>query len=158
MRRLNRFSLSPLAVILGLLTVGAVTPASPARAAEAGASRIAGSWIVKVTPAAETGIPPFVNLGSFTRDGRVMNTDPVEGAGLGEWARSADGLYHVTFMGFTQQDGAILLNKVRATLTVAEDGQAFTGPFRAEILAGDGTVLMAFEGTVEATRFEVEPL
>lgn len=158
MRHLNRFRLYPLAVILGLLTVGAATQASPARAAEAGASRLAGAWVVNVTPAAETGIPPFVNLGSFTRDGRVINMDPVEGAGLGEWNRSADGLYHVTFMGFTEQDGTILLNKARGTITVTEDGQAFSGPFRVEIFAGDGTVLMAFEGTVAATRFGVEPL
>jgi hypothetical protein len=157
MTRLNRFRLSPLALTLGLIVVAAATPASPAPAAPE-AARLAGSWVVNVTPAAETGIPSFVNLASFTRDGRVVNLDPVEGAGLGEWNRSADGLYHVTFMGFTTQDGAILRTKVRGTVAMAADGRAFTGPFRTEILGDDGTVLMAFAGTVEGTRFVVEPL
>lgn len=151
--RVNTGRLSA-AVLLGLSVVAGAQSGSVLAAEHT----LEGSWIVYVTPAAESGIPPFVNLGTFTRDGRNVNSDPVEGAAVGEWIKLGSRQFAVTFMGFTNVGGDFLLNKVRGTLDVNEAGDTFTGPFRAEVFNSDGTVAFGFEGTVRATRFSVERL
>src|SRR5215831_2430213 len=83
---------------------------------------LAGSWIVDVTPAPESGIPPFVNLASFTRDGRIINVSPTEGAAVGEWIKTNSGQFAVTFMGFAKVGADFLLAKIRATLEVHDSG------------------------------------
>jgi hypothetical protein len=64
----------------------------------------------------------------------------------------------VTFMGFAKVDEDFLLAKIRATLEVNESGDTFTGPYQLEIFDSKGKVVIAVNGTVQGTRFGVEPL
>jgi len=117
-----------------------------------------GSWIVHVIPDPETGIPPFVNLASFTKDGRAFNSDPTEGAALGEWIRIGDHKFASTFMGFTNLGRGPLLNKVRAEGEVGPTGNTFEGPFIAEVFNEDGSVALSITGTGSGTRIVLERL
>jgi hypothetical protein len=111
-----------------------------------------------VTPALESGIPPSVNLTSFTRDGRITNVSPTEGAAVGEWIKTNSGQFAVTFMGFAKVGEDFLLAKIRATLEVNESGDTFTGPYQLEIFDSEGKVVITVNGTVRGTRFGVESL
>ena len=66
-----------------------------------------------MTPAPESSIPLFVNLTSFTKDGRMINSSPTDGAAVGE---------------------DFLLLKVRATVEVNTSGDTFMGPFQTDVL------------------------
>jgi hypothetical protein len=135
-----------------LLTVASAQSGSDAK------RTLAGSWVINVTPAPESGIPPFVNLTSFTKDGRIINSSPTDGAGVGEWIKTGSRQFASTFMGFTKIGEDFLLLKVRATAEVDESGDTFTGPYQVEIFDGEGNVVIAVNGTVRGTRFGVEPL
>src|SRR5262245_54599027 len=84
------------------LTVALLVTVASAQSGLAKEPTLAGSWVVYVTPAPESGLPPFVNLTSFTKDGRMINSSPTDGAAVGEWIKTGSGQFASTFMGFTQ--------------------------------------------------------
>jgi hypothetical protein len=139
------------------LTVALLVTAASAQSGSTKEPTLAGSWVVYVTPAPESGIPPFVNLSAFTKDGRIINSSP-DGAWVGEWIKTGPRQSASTFMGFTKVGEDFLLFKVRATAEVDESGDTFAAPLQTDIFDGEGNVVITFTGTVRATRFGVEPL
>ena len=136
------------------LTVALLATAASAQSGLTKELTLAGSWVVSVTPAPESDIPPFVNLTAFTKDGRMINSDPTDGASVGEWRKTGSRQFALTFMGFTKDGEDVLLFKTRATAEVDKSGDTFAGPFRT--VDGEGNEVLA--GTVRGTRFGVEPL
>jgi hypothetical protein len=155
MRVPRHLHVSVVAVIMALL--GGLSVAQP-NVGPRSSPQLAGSWVVNVTPAPSTGIPPFTSLASMTLDGRMVNVHPDVGISLGEWDRLPTGAYAVTFLGLIPQNGQVLMSKVRATIGVDATGNQFRGSFQTDISDGDGNLVMSFDGTVAGTRFNVEPL
>jgi hypothetical protein len=124
---------------------------------EGAGKRPAGTWTVQGTPATQA-VPPFVNFASFTRDGRIVNVDPAVGTALGEWAGAGGHEFKVTFAGFAVMNGQILKYKVRALIAMGEDGDTFSGAFRSDVSDLNGNPVLSYDGTVLATRIEVEDL
>jgi hypothetical protein len=143
-----KFYVLPLLVTILLLTVQNKT-------AHAGSNRIAGTWIVNGTFDPESGLPPFVNIVVFTTHGTVVNVDPVDGTGVGQWQKIGDHDYSVIFMGFTVIDGQSLMYRVRSqSQHLSESGNEFNAPFTTEILDGNGSIMFSVSGTVHAVRAE----
>ena len=140
------------------LTVALLLTAASAQSGSAEEATLAGSWVVYVTPVPESGIPPFVNLTAFTKDGRMINSSPTDGAAVGEWIKTGSSQFASTFMGFTKVGQDFLLLKVRATAEVNKSGDTFAGPYQVDIFDGEGDVVISVNGTVWGTRFGVEPL
>ena len=138
------------------LTVALLLTATSAPSGLAKEATLAGSWVVYVMPAPESGLPPYVNLTAFTKDGRIINSDPTDGAAVGEWRETGSRQFALTFMGFTKVGEDFRLFKVRATAEVDTSGDTFSGPFQTDIFDGEGNVVIT--GTVWSTRFGVEPL
>ena len=140
------------------LTVALLATAASAQSGLTKEPTLAGSWVVYVTPAPESDIPPFVNVQAFTKDGRTITSDSTDGAGVGEWIKTGPRQFAVTFMGFTKVGEDFLLFKVRGPLEVNKSGDTFAGSFQTDIFDGEGNVVITFTGTVRATRFGVVPL
>jgi hypothetical protein len=151
---------------LGVLILSAVIaafshPSSSAAGSDSEARNtqtIAGSWTVRGTPAPESGIPPFVNVASATKDGRLVNVDPFLGTGVGEWEKTENRRFAVTFMHLTTRNGQPIGIKVRSRFELDRDGKEFEGPFTTEIFDSNGNLTGSFTGWVQGVRFDVEPL
>ena len=71
-----------------------------AATAEAGHKHLTGLWEITGTPSTESGVPEFVNLALFGKDGELVNIDATEGAGIGTWKRISHKTYSARFFGF----------------------------------------------------------
>src|ERR1041384_4521006 len=92
--------LSRCAVIAAVVAFPCLAPESASLQAHSEhGNTLAGSWIVQVTPDADTGIPPFTNLASFAEDGRLVNVAP-DGSGVGEWRKDPKNKFALTFLAF----------------------------------------------------------
>jgi hypothetical protein len=127
---------------------------------------IVGSWNVAVAiPGAVHGL---VNLAMLTADGAMLVAFPspspaAPGAGhrlefwtpaLGSWNEQGDRGVAMTFvaLGVDENAAPIGAHTITATVTLADDGQTWGGPFRIDITGSDGTAKGSAEGTVSATR------
>ena len=134
--------------------------ARPHSSAADGKQTLAGAWNVAIAfddPALVGCTTPGLN----TSDGGVVaqGCDLGESPGYGQWRRTGNGEFAVTFTGVNYGPvgtGITGSYKVRATLLVS--GETFSGPFVADIFALDGTLLVSASGTVTPKRIEVEPL
>jgi hypothetical protein len=147
-------------VIIVLIAAGASLVYAQSRLASADrdARSLAGSWIINITPAPETGVPPFVNYSAMTKDGRLISSNDAGHTSVGEWSRTAGNQFAVTFMGSEVSDDQTTPYKVRSTVELSQDGEEFTGPFITEVFDADGNVIFTRTGTIQATRIHVEPL
>jgi hypothetical protein len=119
-------------------------------------TNVAGSWIVNGTPDPQSGIPQFVNFSTMTKDGSIINIDPLDGTGVGEWKKSGDHKYSVTFRGFTVIDGQSMHYRVRGEIQLGKGGNQFDGEFVTDIFDPDGNIVFSVPGTIHAERFKVE--
>jgi hypothetical protein len=127
---------------------------------------IVGSWTVAVTiPGAGHGL---VDLALLSADGTMLVAFPspspaAPGAGhrlefwtpaFGSWNAREDHGVSMTFiaLGVDENGAPIGAHTITATVTLASDGQTWSGPFRIDITGSDGTAKGAAEGTVSATR------
>jgi len=82
--------------------------------------------------------------------------------GYGQWRRIGHNRVAVTCVGLnftTPGDGEINSTyKVRATVSLGDDGQTFRGPFLTEFFSLDGTLLLSVSGMVTSQRIGVELL
>ena len=139
--------------------------------AEAG-QRLEGSWTVAVEPTGgQLGAPRL--LVSFTTEGVALRTAPLQqmappALGVakmfistthGEWVRTGDREFALTFIGFAFDDAGNFLatQHIRVAPTLSDTLDTFSGPFKTEFLAADGSVLAASTGTVQGTRIRAEP-
>jgi hypothetical protein len=139
-------------LILSLVAMAAGLLFAPAFAQSPGNS-LAGFWLVEGSPDPVSGVPPFFNIATLTKDGQVVNVTP-DGTFVGGWERLAGHEYAVTFTGFLP--GPVRVT-VFSTVTLDKDAQHFGGPFRTEVRDLGGNLLFGFEGTVSASRQAVEP-
>jgi hypothetical protein len=86
-------------------------------------------------------------------------------AGHGVWAKQAGSLpgdrkYALTFIEMTNDDAGSTpsLVTIRATISLSESGDTFTGPFAYSVATIDGRVLQSGRGTVDGKRIGVQPL
>jgi len=108
----------------------------------------------------------FKVLHSFTRDGRTTVLLPfgppccndTRVGGLGEWIRTGPREFAVTEFFFDSQDTTVPLQRSRLKLTLDESGDAFSGPFRFEVIDTEGNVLFSDDGTFTGKRLNVVPL
>jgi hypothetical protein len=135
--------------------------------AEAG-QHLAGTWLVSAAPGA-----PARLLVSFTVDGLALRTAPLllaapPALGVakmfistthGEWVRSGDHAFALTFYGFAFDEGGTFLatQRIRVAPVLSETLDTFSGPFTTEFLAAEGHILATTTGMVEGTRIRVEP-
>ena len=135
--------------------------------AEAG-QHLEGTWLVSAAPGA-----PARLLVSFTVDGLALRTAPlllaappalgvakmVISTTQGEWVRSGDRAFVLTFYGFAFDEAGTFLatQHIRVAPVLGEALDTFSGPFTTEFLAADGHTLAATTGMVQGTRIRVEP-
>jgi hypothetical protein len=147
-----------LIIAAALVAFGQVMPAGAD-----GPKTIVGAWLTNVTPTLQ---PAFVGLGTFNSDGTLTNTTsaalafPTETPGHGAWVRTGRHTFAVTFVALIgDAAGSIFATaKVRATLTIGESGDEFTGVFRIDLIDPSGVLIVSDTGTVHGTRIKVEPL
>jgi hypothetical protein len=133
------------------------------RSSDQSPKAIAGAWFTNVTPTLQ---PAFVSLGTFNRDGGVTNTTsvalafPTETPGHGQWVRTGRHEFAVTFVALIGDAAGnhAATAKVRATLTLAQSGDEFTGIFQVDLADPAGAPIVSDTGTVQGTRIKVEPL
>ena len=152
----NLWKISVLAAIV--LAIALSVQAYATSTAEAKSNDLTGSWTITIIPSADTGVPPFMNFSSMTKDGLVINSDDVGLASLGVWEKVSDHTYRTTFQGFFVQDDMQMRYQVRATLELSADGEHFSGPFTNNIYDLDNNPFFEISGTVEADRMHVVPL
>jgi hypothetical protein len=136
-----------------------------------------GAWAIVAHIA---GQPDDFSLATIHSDGTLVASDPpmilettpsgvlsrtFASAGHGVWVKQAGSLpgdrsYSLTFIEMSTGDagGTPSLVKIRATITLSETGDTFSGPFAYSVAATDGRVLYSGQGTVDARRIGVEPL
>ena len=123
---------------------------------------LTGAWNVTIVLDNGTTLctTPSLNTvdGGVVAQGCNVNVSP----GYGQWRKIRDHQFAVTFVGVnftTPGDGEINSTyKVRATVRLSHDRQAFSGPFRTEVFSLDGTLLFSASGNVTSQRIGIEPL
>jgi hypothetical protein len=121
-----------------------------------------GAWNVKIesdTPGIDGCVAPAL----ITRDGGIIaaGCSLAVSPGYGQWVRTGNRSFAVTFVGqgFDLATGAISSTyMVRASVTLRQDLQQFSGPFVTDIFALDGSLIFTANGTVTVDRVVVEPL
>lgn len=140
----------------------------PVDSAEA-TQRLEGAWLLDVTPTSiEVGPlqPPFKGVLSFTREGGVVGSDTsVLPPGIkatfpvGEWARIGNREFSMTFVLLLSSDGQFAgTSKLRSTLQLSENGETFTGEWRADVTDPGGNQINSLRGVFEGKHIRVEPL
>lgn len=129
-------------------------------------SGIVGSWRVAVTI---PGVPQtMTNLATINADGTmvVAFSTPVPAApgqdhklefysaALGSWAARDDGSVVMTFvsLGADESGKPVGSHTVSAHVTLSQDQQSWSGPFRIEMASATGAALGAVDGTTNASR------
>ena len=124
-----------------------------------------GAWNVSIA-FSQPGLPPCAPASTIAiatnPQGGTLIADSCfafEGAGYGVWARKANNLFAVTFVGNSfAADGTVESSyKVNATLSVGPSGDTLSGTFQTTIFDLQGHVLETFTGTLTGVRIVVEP-
>jgi hypothetical protein len=126
---------------------------------------IIGAW--RTTVEIE-GVPPFVNLTTFSGDGIVLNAFPTPSpappgeshklehftTAVGAWKETTPGKVDLTFetLSVDENGAPIGSHVISASATVAADGSSWTGPFTLTVLDPTGKQTASVTGTVSATR------
>jgi hypothetical protein len=140
-------------VVIGLVVVllGALTPVDSIAAERS----LVGSWIIHVMPD-QPDLPPGRNIGTFTSDRTMINTDPEFGTGYGIWKKTGPREFAVKFLtlvpaGHPAGEGT---TTVTSPVTVDKDGDTATGAFTTVVDAAN--VQATFTGTVVLTRIKFD--
>ena len=126
---------------------------------------IVGAWRTTVTI---EGVPPFINLTTFSSDGIVLNAFPTPSpaapgsshklefftTAIGTWTEPTPGTVSLTFetLGVDENGNPIGSHVISATVAVAAGGSSWSGPFTLSILDPTGKQTGSVSGTVAATR------
>ena len=143
---LNKLTLT-IVLLLGLAAAGF---SAPAQASNVG--RLAGAWEIQGTPDANPcGAVPFTNLATITRDGQIVNVDPVLGAAVGSSYRIAPRRFAVGFFGFINSPQGVLRYEVQGTLKIVDPGEV-KGDFRTFIVDAANNPVCSYEGEIVGYR------
>jgi len=124
-----------LAMVLGMIALPAMSTAL-AQDADGGEFPLVGTW--QMTPDTTDPVGSFV-LTTFGADGTVTNITTDGTTSLGVWSATGDTTADVTVLGTTDGPAYVV---IRASVTVAEDGESLTGTYTSEYIfdpAGGGT-------------------
>jgi len=138
---------------------------APAASAQTGinplAQQLNGAWV------GELQLPNFPLLRvfmSYSPDGGILatssNNSIVEGAQFGAWIRISDRLFALTVLGFVYDEKGQYqaIRKIRATISLSDSLDEFSGDGEADILDPTGNVVATITGlTVKGKRIRVEP-
>ena len=135
-----------------LLTSALVAPA------EGTFSRLVGSWEVVATFDGSGDEVPF--LATYGRGGTLISTGPpaTTTASQGAWKRTGARTFSTRsiILLLDANGDAAFRGESTSEIEVSADGESYTGTFRAEIQALDGTVLQVNTGTESGTRIDVD--
>ena len=137
-----------LAMVLGMMALPAMGTAL-AQDADGGVFPLVGTW--QMMPDTTDPLGSFV-LTTFGADGTVTNITTDGTTSLGVWAATGDGTADVTVLGTTNGPAYVV---IRASVTVAEDGQSLTGTYTSEYIfdpTGGGTSQEIGPGSLSGTR------
>ena len=122
--------------------------------------KMAGTWEIVGTPDPGGCGPsmPFTNVTNVTRDGQIMNVDPVLGASVGQAYKLGKKTYGVGFFGFINPaPGLTLRLEVQSTLKLINLGEV-AGKFRSIITDPNGIIPeCVYEGTIQGSRLVPMP-
>jgi hypothetical protein len=126
---------------------------------------ITGAWRTTVTI---EGVPPFINLTTFSGDGIVLNAFPTPSpaspgsshklefftTAVGAWKEAAAGQVNLTFetLGVDEHGNPIGSHLITGSVEVTSDGSSFSGPFTLAVLDPTGKQTGSIHGTVNAVR------
>jgi hypothetical protein len=146
---------------MAMLTILAYPQSIDRQAVTKKGKNLTGSWVINVLPAQESGVPPFVNLATCTKDGGIVNASiHLMSSGHGQWTKTQGGGFAVTFIHLQFDENGQFAGtvKIRAYVMLDNSGNQFGGPFKTDFFDAGGNPLFSIEGTVDAARISVEPL
>ncbi len=119
------------------------------------APNLEGSWLQTVVQ--EGGPEPFKALASFSAGGAMtlsISLSPTQSAFHGTWKRTGRRTYVWSGQSFAYDDDGVFgaTVHVRDEITLARDGNSFTGTGHVRVVGLDGTVFVDAPSTVEAER------
>ena len=129
---------------------------------------LVGTWATKLTPPPESGVPAFPGFFTFTSDGNLIATQsggPVPALGnpqIGLWAHNGGRQFTITY--FVQDFDEhsfqqVASEEARATITLNDAGDRFTGIIGGDIFDLDGHLIVHLCcATFEGQRLAVKPL
>jgi hypothetical protein len=154
------------ASVLGGATVAALA-AAPRVVADDDetSSSLAGAWVGSTN--AGPGFPPFKALYTFAPGGGMVTSSSIDLSprsvstpGYGTWTRTAPHTFAFTFDAFIfdQQGNPAGTVVARSTVTVNQAGDAFSGPFKFDVIAPNGSTTFSGAGTHEAARIRARSM
>lgn len=150
-------------IFMALIIMGMMATMASAQSDHQKSEDITGSWEGVVTNLSG-GPPPFRVLMTFTGVGGFVGSgdgdDSVGSPQYGVWERTGRRRFALTFRQlFSNSDGSSNgSGRVRQTIIVSKSGDKWSGPFKVEIFAPDGTLMFSGDGTAQASRIQSEPL
>jgi hypothetical protein len=149
-------------IVAVLVAIGVVLDHSPQRSSAQEATPAAmtghplvGTWVV-YDENVPTGAPSLTVL---TSDGVVIDASANGRAGAGSWQPTGPRSGEATFVYIIDGNGGYQSYVViRASVEVDASSDAFTARYSYTVVAPDGSILDAFEGTTEGVRVPVEPV
>jgi len=150
-----------------VLLVGVALAQSGADVKQEKSQDLTGAWKTTVTPPAESGVPPFKLLFTFTEDGNLLATGtggdfPALGNPChGVWARTGDRTFALTYLCF-DSDASLQFtgtDKIRGTVTINRTTGQLSG--RLDLThfdTSDNLIFSSCCATVKGTRLQIEPL
>lgn len=151
--------------LTGAALAQAVAPRGVAAQAEQQEEALVGSWQVTVNPTGQPGA--FKAMVTFAADGSLVHSEDIATAappplhtttGHGAWIRMDENKFALRYVALVIRPPGAFGGTftVRASPTVSDTADAFSGPFSAEVANPEGQLLLSLNGTVQATRIGVD--
>jgi len=128
-----------------------------------GAKGLMGTWFTVVAPNPNdpTAPPPFSAVITFTADGNLLTTETDEQTiSQGVWVNSGHHQFSLTAFQFAFDTPNVWGGtfKIRAKLTLDDNGTHFDGPYRLDFYDTKGNFLFSGEGSLGGERIHVEAM
>jgi hypothetical protein len=147
----------PVTVALTLVALMALaSPGVAKEAKKAAVHPVVGAWVLD-TDIQDPDNPPATAM--FSSDGTYIQTDGT-GTAIGAWKPTGPSTADLTFIFYqNDSDAGLVTGKLRASIDVADDGQALSATYTGEFVLPDGTSTQQLgPGTASGTRLAVEPM
>jgi hypothetical protein len=124
------------------------------------APTLAGTWLMQVAPdpSDPAAPPPFAALITFTADGNLFTTETDEQTiSQGVWAKIGNHQYALSALQFEFDSPNVWGGtfKIRAKLTLSQNGNSFDGPYHLDFLDTNGNLLFSGIGKLSGSRVQL---